>query len=187
MKRPIPARAAVLFAAILCTITACGGGGSAASGTTGGSGTGTGTGETALQTLDRMQAQGLLPTLDVSTTISGTDADGNGVRDDIDRFIAAQSDTPTKKAALAQLAKSLQTTLTVDPSDRVALTSASSSVTRSVACIWSAYGRTQASAKVTTLEELTANTQQRFAAYDAYNAALNGTATTLPKGVVCDA
>jgi hypothetical protein len=183
MKRPIHLRTAVLFAAILCTITACGGGGSAG-GTTG---AGAGTGETAAQTLDRMQAQGLLPVLDLGTTLAGTDADGNGVRDDIDRFIAAQGDTPTKKAALTQLARSLQTTLTVDPTNSVALASASSSVMRSVACIWSAYGRGQASVKVMTLEELTVNTQQRFTAYDAYHAALNGKALTLPTGVVCDA
>ena len=187
MKSPIHPGVAVLFAAILCTITACGGGGSAASGTTGGSGTGTGTGETAVQALDRLQAQGLLPTLDVGTAIAGTDADANGVRDDIDRFIAAQSDTPAQKAALTQLAKAIQTILTVDPTDTTATATASSASMRSVACIWSAYPASQASTKVHTLQEITVNTQQRFTAYVAYSAARNGATLTLPTGTVCDA
>jgi hypothetical protein len=173
-------------------LVGCGGGGKAGAGPIGTDGGGGATdagaeaGTSVAQTLAAMQAGGELPTLDVGTTLMGDDVDGNGVRDDVDRFIAAQGDSPVEKASLTQLARAVQATLTTQLGDEPSLSKASTSVMRGVACVWSAYGRTQASNKVATIEQITVNTQQRFAAYATYNAALDGQVMTLPSGSVCD-
>jgi hypothetical protein len=43
-------------------------------------GKGLGIAQTPVQTLQPLQASGQLPTLDVTSSLAGTDADGNGVR-----------------------------------------------------------------------------------------------------------
>ncbi len=128
---------------------------------------------TADASLHQLQSQGALPTLDVSSSLLGTDSDGNGVRDDIDKYIAGLTDNAAQKKALTQLAQALQATLTVDKTSTSALAAVTNSLNRADTCIWRQYTSGQ-SAKGSAIEALTINTKVRLAAYEQYSAALNG-------------
>ncbi|MEO6924458.1 MAG: hypothetical protein ABI142_11585, partial [Bryocella sp.] len=132
-----------------------------------------------------LEAQGKLPTLDITQTLLGTDSDNNGVRDDLDKYIAALPDTADQKKALIQLAKAFQSTLAIDTTNAAALTSASLALNRGVGCIFQVYPANQP-AKAYLMQELTANTLMRLQAYELYNAARNGTTTTMQTASVCD-
>jgi hypothetical protein len=138
-----------------------------------------------LQALQALQASGQIPVLDTTTSLTGTDADGNGVRDDIDKYIASLPDTAAQKKALTQMAQGLQTTLTVDTTNPNALAAASLALNRGDKCIWQSYTSGQ-SAKALTMEEFTMNTMPRLMAYDLYNAARNGAVVTPASGTVCN-
>jgi hypothetical protein len=128
---------------------------------------------TVAEQLATLQQQQKLPTLDVSATVTGTDADANGVRDDIDQLIAAVPDTAIQKKALTQLAQAIQSSLSVDISDSSAVGVVALNLNRADTCVWSVYPSGQ-TAKVLMLEELTVNTPTRLGAYEAYNAARDG-------------
>ncbi len=127
---------------------------------------------TPLQTFQALQASGQIPVLDLTTSLTGTDADGNGVRDDLDKYIAGLPDTAAQKKALTQLAQALQTTLTVDTTNSSALAAVSASLFRGDTCVWQQYSSGQQHAKAM--------------AYDNYNAARNGAVVTPPTGTVCN-
>ncbi len=150
--------------ALCLSLLACGSGGSAKQGSL-------------LAILDQAQASGQLPTLDLSTSVAGTDGDANGVRDDLDQVVAALPDSAAQRAALIQLARGLQGALTLDPTDAAAVASAASALNRAVACAWTAYAASAAPAKVALVQELSVNTMPRVAAYDRFNAAMDGTVT----------
>jgi hypothetical protein len=174
----------VLLAAVgTVLVSACGGGGDSGAGST----PPPPVVVSMATTIASMQAAGTLPTLDVSATVVGTDADANGVRDDIDRFIAALPDSAAQKSALTQLAKALQSTLSADTTGNASTAAVSAALARGVTCIWSRYDRDHAPVKVQTLQEITVNTKLRYDAYRAYNVARNGSVVSLPKGVTCDA
>ncbi len=134
------------------------------------------------------QGHGSVPTLDTSTDIAGPDADRNGVRDDIDAWIAAQPVVPAQKSALVQTARALQAKLLVDPGDRAALQRVGEMGAAAVNCrsivfkpAWepvATYGRR--------IEAMTANTRERARRYMDYIRARSGSATELPSGNTCD-
>ena len=140
-----------------------------------------------LQALKAMQAAGTLPTLDVGSSVTGTDADGNGVRDDIDKIIAAQTASAAQKSALTQLAQGIQATLTVSVTDPAAVALVADKLNLAVACVWSVNDNAKAPGQVRLLEELTVNTLPRLTAYEQYNYARNGAVIVLPTGVACHA
>ncbi|MEO6965106.1 MAG: hypothetical protein ABI076_04315 [Acidobacteriaceae bacterium] len=140
---------------------------------------------TPAQILQSLEAQGKLPTLDTTQTLQGTDSNGNGVRDDLDKYIAALPDTAAQKKALIQLAKAIQTTLTIDTTNAAALSAASLALNRGTACIFQVYPANQP-AKAYLMEELTVNTMMRLKAYELYNAARNGTTVAMETSSVCD-
>lgn len=59
--------------------------------------------------------------LDHSRGVKGLDTDNNGIRDDIDAWIAAQPITEEQKKAARQMARAQQATLMADLTDKVAL------------------------------------------------------------------
>jgi hypothetical protein len=137
-------------------------------------------------TLQSLQAQGKLPSLDTNSSVSGIDANSNGVRDDLEAIIAAQGDSAAQKASEFQLAKALQVALLVDSANASATALAASGLNLAIACIWSNYSSDLASDKVKRLEQLTVNTMQRLTAYEGFNHAMDGTVMVEPKGVVCE-
>ena len=143
------------------------------------------TNQTLGQQLQGLQANGTLPTLDVSSSLTGTDANGNGVRDDIDTYIAALPDTAVQKKALTQMAQALQMMLTVNTTSASALTAASLANNRAVTCVWSVYTSGQYN-KVFTMQEITMDTMVRLKAYELYNAARNGAVVPSLTGSTCN-
>jgi hypothetical protein len=135
---------------------------------------------TSLQTL---QAQGVLPVLDTNPSLAGIDANANGVRDDVETLIAAQSDSAAQKASELQLAKALQATLLVDTTNAEATATVALNLNRGVTDIWSNYSSDVASGKVKWLQQITVNTMQRLTAYEDFNHAMDGTVIHVPKAV----
>jgi len=132
-----------------------------------------------------LQKQGLLPTLDVSSSVPGTDANGNGVRDDLDKFIASLPDSAAQKNALTQLAQAVQAAMTVDTTNATAVATVSLNLNRADTCIWAVYPSGQ-SAKAMTIEELSVNTLNRLKAYEQYNAARDGAVDPALTGNTCN-
>jgi hypothetical protein len=132
-------------------------------------------------------ASGVLPTLDLSASVTGTDSDQNGIRDDIDALIAKQTDLPVQRAALSQLAQSIQATLSIDPSAAGAAASAALGLRKAIACLFSQYDGPTAAGRFHWMQEVSINTMARLQAYDHFNIAMNNSATPMATGTVCNA
>jgi hypothetical protein len=140
---------------------------------------------TLLQVLQSLQATGVLPTLDTSSSVAGTDANQNGIRDDIDALIAGLPDTPAQQAALSQEARNLQTTLTVDTTNASDLNTLGTAIDRGVACVYLQYPSATAGDRLKWLQMMTANTPARIQAYLAFNQAMNGYVSHAATAGVC--
>lgn len=143
------------------------------------------TGLSVPDTLRSLQASGALPTLDTSSTIAGPDTNSNGVRDDLDKFIAALPDTAAQQKALTQFAQAIQTMMTVDLTNPSAVSAASLANNRAVGCIWQSYSSGQHK-KVLLIQEISVNTLTRLQAYEKYNAARNGAVIPSLAGSTCN-
>ncbi|MEO6603933.1 MAG: hypothetical protein ABIQ16_28880 [Polyangiaceae bacterium] len=148
--------------------------------------------ETAEQKIKRLEESGVLPNLDRSTDVRGPDLDANGVRDDIDRFIAAQAYTSAQRAAAEQLARGLESALVLAGPGAVTTTAArpiSLTVGNAIHCVFSRFdaprGALSPQAVAATYHKLIANTEPRVRAYLRYDHALEGTVYTLPRGDSC--
>ncbi len=147
--------------------------------------------------LDALEQQGVLPALDRSTDMAGPDANRNGIRDDIDAYIAALPVNDLVKKAARQRARVQQRIAIVDLHDRVALMALADASMAATACMsesaemglpleqQSQAGKDGFSITLK-LQAITANTPERAERYLAYMGALHGTTTTYPTGKVCD-
>ena len=142
---------------------------------------------TPLEQLQADVASGVLPTLDVTASVTGTDANGNGIRDDIDALIAKQPDLPAQRAALSQVAQSLQAALSLDPGNAGASANVATGMRKAIACLFVQYDATSASGKFHWMQEVSINTMARLQAYDRFNIAMNNSATPMATGAVCNA
>jgi len=144
------------------------------------------TGASALATLDQ---NGSLPILNRDNTVTGTDVNANGVRDDIDTYIASLSDSVPQKAALTQVSSALTNAMLVDVTDENALNAAMNIITNSVTCVDSRYNTatniTMGIDKGDLIRNLTINTKTRFSAYERFNTAMNGHTFSLSEGDGC--
>lgn len=177
MNRSFPqARAWLAGAACAFILAACGG----ASSQPAGDGTpASGSLITALET------NGTVPTLDRSASLTGPDANGDGVRDDIAQWIAQQPASTDQRSALLQLANALQQTLLVDVNDQVALVAVSAREHAAVKCVVRRHVKSVVPDAVRVLEEMTANTRERRHAYLRYANAMNGSVSPSPEGDGC--
>ncbi len=176
-------------------VSACGGDDGNNDGTAGGGGGdngggGGGGGSTAPLTVSqafaKLEASGELPVLDRSDSLTGTDANADGVRDDIERHIDSKSDTQPQKNSLKSFSRSLSTAMTVDTQDQNALRSVANSMNTSVTCIWKTYPSGSASPMVREIEKLTVNTRARYEAYMKFNSAMDGSVLKNERTVNCD-
>ncbi len=161
-------------------LSACGGGGSSA--------VQTGTRSTSFpQALAAAEASGHLPAQDRDDTIAGTDADGNGIRDDIDRYINGLPDSETEKNALRQNAAALQATIVQDISNDVTRAQVARNIMKSVNCIYKVYGGRdpRITQRGSELEKMTVNTPLRLQAYGNFNRSMSGSVTKVPEGNNC--
>lgn len=161
-------RIAVLLA-LLRSLSACGGGSSSKPQDT-----------EAAQTLARqiqsLEASGQIPKLDRSSDIKGPDTNNNGIRDDIDAWIAAQPISDAQKKAARQMARVQQAKILVDLSDKSALQALGYLSMRGVSCLVdvSKPNNQQGYDLIDKIETLTANTRERVKQYLAYNRAISG-------------
>ncbi len=111
-------------------------------------------------------------------TIEGVDADGDGVRDDIQRYVGFLAyKTESGHAALTQLAKAEQAILLAE--DPEAIRSAAEAVSRAIQCLFFVRGeRSDAAALADLLQSEILNTVDRSLRYIAAQSALSGMAFT---------
>jgi hypothetical protein len=135
-----------------------------------------------------LEDNGTIPKLDRSTDIKGPDANNNGVRDDIDAWIATLPITEIQKKAAIQTAIGLQKTLLVDLNDKIALQAVWDESMLSTVCLSDAYmPEYKESFKLSSkIEAMTANTKERAKRYILYNAASSGSSTKLPNSYSCN-
>ena len=138
------------------------------------------------EALALVEASGASPALDRSTAVIGPDANADGIRDDVERYIASTSYPADQKAALRQLSKAMSTTLTAQPTNEASLRTATAQINDAVACIWKRYPSDRADAAVLEMRKVTINTKERYNSYMRYNAAVAGTVVKLPKEIRCE-
>lgn len=138
------------------------------------------------EALAQMEASGSSPALDRSTAVTGPDANADGIRDDVERYIASTAYQTDQKAALRQLSKAMSTALTAQPTNEASLRTATAQMNDAVACIWKQYPSDKADAVVLEVRKVTINTRERYDAYMRYNAAVAGTVVKLPKETRCE-
>lgn len=136
----------------------------------------------------KLEQQGLLPALDRSPDVRGPDANGNGVRDDIDAHISALSLTNTQWKAAQQTARVQQRALLVDVKDKAAVAELGRASMAATACLADSFDpeRRLSYDIGLKIEAITANTPERAARYMKYMAALSGTSTAFPSGGYCE-
>lgn len=182
-----------LAAAVLLTLTlaACGGGGGGSSSEPEAPTTPpVQTEPTAAEKIAALEASGALPKLDRSAHVKGADANSNGVRDDIDTYIAAEYSQQAQRAALTQFAAALQSSLLVNKADSAAVKALSVRGSRAINCIYTRFdgknGTAHPSAAAQEVISITTNTKDRLIAHLAFSKALDGAVLTLPEGNTCE-
>lgn len=166
---------------LVMTLAGCGGGGDSRS---------SAAALTPQEEIARLEASGEIPVLERSASLGGIDANSNGVRDDIERYIEKKYAEPAQRRVAMQTARALQKTVQVDTNDEFAVESVSQDGMRAVNCRGAVFpgveGFKEAFRMSQELESLTTNTLLRLKAYMAYNKAVSGTVSQLPTGDTCD-
>ncbi len=143
----------------------------------------------AAEQIAKLENSGAIPKLDRSDSLTGTDSDNNGVRDDIDTYISSNYSIPNQKTAVLQTAKALQKTLMVDTNNIESVKEVNRQVSRGIDCIFTVFNNNSTKSPtqaVQELESITANTKQRLLTYLKYNKALDGTSSALTEGDSCE-
>lgn len=144
----------------------------------------------ASEQLAQLEKDGKLPTLDRSISIAGPDSDKNGVRDDVDSWLARRFTGTAQRAAATQMAKAVQEALIVDGTSPSASKQVSQHLSNALNCLFARFPDTegtQAPAAVSQeIESVTTNTKARLLAYFGYNKSRDGTPSSLPKGDTCE-
>lgn len=126
--------------------------------------------------------------LDRSSDLKGPDTDNNGIRDDIDVWIAAQPITDPQKKAAQQMARVQQAVLVADLSDKSTLQILGDRSMAAVKCLRLSFmpDYQKGYDLIDQIEAITANTKERTKQYIAYNRARSGSVTELPSGNTCE-
>lgn len=171
----MPRSALSTFGLCACLLAACGGEDPPAN-------------ATPAHTVGDLERQGQLPALDRSASLAGPDADGNGIRDDIDAWIASRQATPARQAALVQLARAYQAAVTSGSQNAAAAQDMAARSGQAISCILARSGsETEGMQAVSALRKMTANTRERVHAYLAYARALDGAVMAVSDKDGCDA
>jgi hypothetical protein len=132
-----------------------------------------------------------IPTLDRSANLTGVDDNQNGIRDDIEAYIVENYSDEEQKKALFQFAKTMQASLFIDASDMISAKQVGVGMSRAITCIFSKLESQEVSDEnphiaIRKIESMTANTKTRLKAYLEFNKAMDGTASTSPRGDTCE-
>lgn len=130
-----------------------------------------------------------IPNLDKTSTLEGIDADVNGIRDDIDRYIANTYPAPEQKKAVNQYARNLQDALLVDKTNKEDLKSYQLESSRSITCIFEKIPRDMLPVNSDVIQDIlaaTINTKLRRVEFKKLNQALDGTSISLQTEDFCN-
>lgn len=142
--------------------------------------------ESASEAISRLESTGELPRLDRGESLTGTDADDNGIRDDIDTYLSSLPVSDSEKSAIESTAGALQAIQLVDISSPATLQVSSDNLAQSVVCLSAAFDNPADAHKyLKTLEGYTANTPERAQKYIDFNTARDGSVTRLPSSSNC--
>ena len=159
----------------LGALAGCGGGGGA-----------TAPAEPSATVVAKLQTSGAMLALDRTATLAGTDANGDGVRDDVTTWIGAQLYAADLSQATNQLAKAYQSVLAVAVTDDNALRTARLASSDAVECIMQKAASVEEGYKVVAdLRRVTMNTTARVNAYLAYVEKINDTVARAPQDDGC--
>lgn len=148
--------------------------------------------ESAAHAVARLETEGQIPVLDRGPSLAGPDANGNGIRDDIDTYLAKLNLPLPLRLAAEQLARGFQSAVALNSADKALTAPIDERIKNGVSCVWSRFpkvitpGALTAGQMVSTLQKLTANTEARTLSYLKYNGSLNGTVASLPQGDGCE-
>ena len=142
------------------------------------------------QKIQLLEDRGEIPKLDRSPEIQGPDVNTNGIRDDVDVYIATHYTSPPQRAAAEQLARTLQAAIVMDKTNLAAVKAESLKSSRAVHCAFSRFdvsaGMKHPAAVGAELESISTNTKARLLAYLAFSKALDGTVSSTPEGDNCE-
>lgn len=135
-----------------------------------------------------LEASGQQPKPDRSPDIKGPDTDNNGIRDDIDAWIAAQPITDVQKKAAQQAARVMQLEILASTGNKAELDRLGNASMAAVKCLGDSFmpdyqKGLDLSAQI---EAITANTKERVKKYISYNRARSGSTGRLPEGDTCE-
>lgn len=179
-KKKHPTVSTTLIACLVCSILmACDNG---SSGTSSPSTAVTATPGSLEAEIQMLESQGKLPKIDRSDDLKGPDADGNGVRDDIDAYVSSLPITEGQKMAIKKEARFYGHALTVDLRNEVALQAVFDESMMATECIGQFFEGKDREAQefVDLVRSYTFNTKARTQRYLAYDKALNGMGARLP-------
>lgn len=125
------------------------------------------------EAFQQLEAKGKLPILDRTDTIEGVDANHNGVRDDIEAWIASLPDTELQKHRLTVLHQAIKRGMMANLKNEDDLREAGDDVFAAAYCAADAFPGIDPYHD-TMVRNFTVNTRQRYKAYGKFNAALNG-------------
>lgn len=143
---------------------------------------------TLAEQIKALEDSGQLPKLDRSSDLRGPDGDNNGIRDDIDAWIAALPATEVQKKAARQMARVQQAKILVDLKDEAALQALGERSAAGVECLGDVFLPDYQKGYDLSgqLEAMMANTRTRAKQYLAYNRARSGSVGQLPDGNACE-
>lgn len=122
-------------------------------------------------------------------SILGTDADRNGVRDDVDAYIAALESEPPKRAALVSFARagtSMMALGAAPGATQQAALARHTEVVRAIDCLATLYSLLERRTRVMQIQSALHNNANRLLAYHRADALLSGTILPAP-GYGCPA
>lgn len=144
----------------------------------------------AAEKLADLENRGAIPKLDRSDSLEGSDQDNNGIRDDVDAYIAQHYPAPPQRKAAEQFARAMQEAVTTGSTSVDTARAIDRRSSAAISCIFDRFdgenGSAYPAAVVEKLEGVTANTKKRLKSYLAYNKTLNGTALSSSEGDNCE-
>ena len=136
--------------------------------------------------LAEMAARSAPPT----KSLEGDDEDNNGIRDDVDAYIAQHYPEPAQRKAAEQFARAMQLAVTKGTISRDAARLVGRKSSDAISCLYEQFagegGSKYPAAVGTKLEKITVNTIERWKAYLAYNKNLDGTSWASPDEGTCE-
>lgn len=141
-------------------------------------------------TVQELENSGAIPKLARSADLEGTDADNNGIRDDVDDYISNQFSDSSQISAANQAARANQAVLGTDLLTPTAVRQTSQRISRATACVYEVFessaSGTEPAEVSRDLEAITFNTASRLEKYMEFNKALDGASWSLPEGGSCE-